>query len=105
MPNTGYDDHDDARTRIFYPIKYSESLNYKAKLIGNIGSNLLAVNNLVKAELRDIKIVVSLKNLSNFIFNLDILLINAEIELILKWSQNCVLTKRATRTAKAVIPA
>ena len=46
-----------------------------------------------------------LKNLSNFVFNLDFLLINAEIELILKWSQDCVLTEKATRTAKARIPA
>ena len=38
-----------------------------------------------------------LKQLSTFIFALDILLINAEIELILKWSQNCVLTEKATR--------
>ena len=34
-------------------------------------------------------------------FNLDILSINAEIELILKWSQNCVLTDRAHRDAIA----
>ena len=32
-------------------------------------------------------------------------MINAEIELILKWSQNCVLTEKATRTAKPVVPA
>ena len=34
-------------------------------------------------------------------FNLDFLLTNAEIELILKWSQNCVLTEKATRAAIA----
>ena len=38
-------------------------------------------------------------------FNLDIFLINSEIELILKWSQNWVLTEKATREAKARIPA
>ena len=32
--------------------------------------------------------VLPLKHLSNFMFNLDILLIKAEIELILKWSQD-----------------
>ena len=37
-------------------------------------------------------------------FNLDYLLINSEIELILKWSQDCVLTENVTREAKARIP-
>ena len=32
-------------------------------------------------------------------------MINTEIELILKWSQNCVLTGKATREAKAEAPA
>ena len=32
-------------------------------------------------------------------------MINAEIELILKWSQNCVFTKKATREQKAATPA
>ena len=88
MPNSGYVG-DNARTRIFYPIKDSGSFNYKTKLVGNLPDG----NN--EAELEDIKIVVPLKNLSNFMFNLDILLINAEIELILKWSQNCVLKETA----------
>ena len=38
-----------------------------------------------------------LKHLSKFICSLNTLLINSEIELILKWSQNCVLTEIATR--------
>ena len=42
-----------------------------------------------------------LKHLSRFIFTLDILLINTEIELILKWNQNCVLTEKAYRAAVA----
>ena len=33
-----------------YPIKDSESFHYKTKLVGNLGSNLPVVNNLVKAE-------------------------------------------------------
>ena len=32
-------------------------------------------------------------------------MINTEIELILKWNQNCVLRGKATREAKAEIPA
>ena len=42
-----------------------------------------------------------LKNLSNFMFNLDFLMINAEIELILKWTEDYVLTEKATREEKA----
>ena len=49
------------------------------------------------------KIIVPLNNLSSFIFNLDFLMINTEIELILKWSQNCVLTERTTRDFKTLI--
>ena len=79
MPNSGYDNDDNARTSIFYPIKDSESFNNKTKLVGNLPAT---VNN--RAELEDIKIVAPLKNLSKFMFNLYILLINAEIELILK---------------------
>ena len=82
---------------IFYSIKDSESFDYKTRLVGKLpdGDN---------DELEDIKIVVPLKNLSNFMFKLVILLINAEIESILKWSQNCVLTEKATREAKAATP-
>ena len=83
---------------MFYPIKNSETFKYKNKVIGN-----LPVDN--NAELRDIKIIVSLKNMSNFIFNLDFLMINTEIELILKWSQNCVLTEMVTRKRRSEIPA
>ena len=54
-------------------------------------------NNDVTTELEDTKIVVPLKNLSNFIFCLDFLMINTEIELILKCSPNCVLTQKVTR--------
>ena len=97
MPNSGYNNENNARTRIFYPIKDSESFNYKTKLVGSVPGANDNLNNDVTAELEDVKILVPLKNLSNFMFNLDILLINAEIELILKCSRNCVLTENATR--------
>ena len=48
-------------------------------------------------ELDNIKFVVPLKNLSSVIFNLNFLMINTEIDLILKWCQNCVSTEKATR--------
>ena len=81
------------RTRGFYPIRNSESFNYKTKLVGELPDG-------DDVELEDIKIVVPLKNLCNFMFNLDFLIINSEIELIIKWSENCVLTERAMREGK-----
>ena len=94
MPNSRYNDDDNERTKIFYPIKNLESFDYKNRIIGSLGNNLPVVYYLVKAELRDIKIVVPLKNLRNFMFNLDFLMINAEIEVILKWTEDCVLTEK-----------
>ena len=83
-PNSEYNGENE-RTRVLYPIKNSESFDYKTKFVGNLSAG----NN---AELRNVKIVAPLKNLSSFIFNLNFLMINTEIELILRWSQNCVLT-------------
>ena len=40
-----------------------------------------------------------LKYLSNFWRTLNMPLINCEINLILKWSENCILTSKATRDA------
>ena len=40
-----------------------------------------------------------LKHLSNFWKTLDILLINCEINLILTWPENCLLTSKSTRDA------
>ena len=48
---------------------------------------------------KEVEIVVSLKYLSSFWKTLDIPLINCEINLILTWSENCVITSKATRDA------
>ena len=48
---------------------------------------------------KEVEIVVSLKYLSSFWKTLDIPLINCEINLILTWSENCVITSQATRDA------
>ena len=67
-------------------------------MIGNVpGVAAPANSDNIERELEDIKIVVPLKNLSNFMLNLDFLLINSEIELILKWTEDCVLTEKVTR--------
>ena len=97
MPKSGHDNNADLRQRIIYQIKNPERFNYKTKLVGNVDAIADAADNDLKTELEDIKIVVLLKNLSNFMFNLDFLLINSEIELILKWTEDCVLTEKATR--------
>ena len=48
---------------------------------------------------KEAEIIVPLKHLSNFWRTLDIPFINSEINLILTWSENCVLTSKATRDA------
>ena len=50
-------------------------------------------------EKGDIEIFVPLKHLNNFWRTLDIPLINCEVSLTLTWSENCVVTKKATREA------
>ena len=47
----------------------------------------------------DVNIVVPLKHSSNFWRSLNIPLINCEVELILTWSNNCVLINKSTREA------
>ena len=59
-PNSGYNNDNNERTRIFFPIKYSESFDYKIKLVGELPEN--------ENELENIKIVVLLKHLSRIIF-------------------------------------
>ena len=83
---------------MFNIIRNSESFDYKTKLVGNLSNGN-------DVELPNIKIIVPLKNLSNFIFNLNFLMINTEVELILKWSQNYVLTEKVFREGKDEIPA
>ena len=58
--------------------------------------NCVIHDNLTK---NDVKVVVPLKQLSNFWRQLDIPLINCEVELMLTWSRNCVLIDKSTREA------
>ena len=59
---------------------------------------------------KDVEIVVPLKYLSNFWRTLEMPLINCELELILTWSKNCVIssatgeTKFATTETKLYVP-
>ena len=56
----------------------------KQKIIGSTPND----NNIL-----DVEVVVPLKYLSNFWRSLDLLLINCEIELDLRWTKNCVMTE------------
>ena len=58
--------------------------------------NGVTQNNLTK---NDVKIIVTLKHLSNFWRSLNILLIYCEVELIFTWFKNCVLIDKSTREA------
>ena len=61
----------------------SESFKYKTSIVGKTPQN--------NDSLTNTKVVISLKHLTNFWRALNIPLINCEIELILTWSENCVL--------------
>ena len=73
---------------IKYSIRNSKSFEYKTSITGTLEGD----NTEKEAE-----IVVPLKHLSNFWKTLDMPLINCEINLILTWSENCVLTSKAQR--------
>ena len=72
---------------INYSIKNSKSFCYKTSITGELDGN--------NTE-KEVEIVVRLKHLSNFWRRLDIPLINYEINLILTWYENCVITSKAT---------
>ena len=69
-------------------IKDSKSFDYKTSTTGKLERN--------NTE-NEVDIVVPLQHLSNFWRTLDMPLINCEINPIFKWSENCVLTSKATR--------
>ena len=68
-----------------YSIKDSKSFDYKTSITGKLEGN--------NTE-KEVEIVVPLKYLSNFWRTLNMPLINCEINLILTWSENCVLTSK-----------
>ena len=86
-PNSSTDNNN-----ITHSILNSESFDYKS----NFMEDGVTHNNLTKNNL---KIVLPLKYLSNFWRSLNITLINCEVELILNWFKNCVITNKSTRDA------
>ena len=61
----------------------SESFKSKKKITGKTPNN---------GNTKDVEIIVSLKHLSNFWRTLQMPLINCEVNLILTWSKDCVIT-------------
>ena len=61
----------------------SESFKSKVKIIGSTPAG---------GNTKDVKIIVPLKYLSNFWRTLEMPLINCEVNLILTWSKDCVIT-------------
>ena len=73
---------------INYSNKDSKSFDYKTSITGRLEDN---------STENEVETVVLLKQLSNFWKALDIPLINSEINLVLTWYDNCVITRKATR--------
>ena len=67
----------------------SESFKSKVKVIGNT---------LPDGNTTDVKIIVSLKYLSNFWRTLEMPLINCEVNVILTWSKDCVISSATGET-------
>ena len=64
-------------------IRQSESFNFKIKITGKTPA---------AGNTNDVEIAVPLKNLSNFWRTLELPLIDCEINLILTWSEVCVIS-------------
>ena len=82
------DEPNSGNNNITHSILNPESFDYKA----NFMENGVKQNNLIK---NNVKIVVPLKQFSNFWITLNITLINCEVELILTWFKNCVLIDKS----------
>ena len=70
-------------------ITESESFKYKIKTTGKTPTD---------GNTKDVKIAVTLKYLNNFWRTLEMPLINCEINLILTWSQDCVVSSATGET-------
>ena len=61
----------------------SESFTHKIKITGKTPDNV---------NTKDVEIIVPLKYLSNFWRTIEMPLINCEVNVILAWSKDCVIT-------------
>ena len=72
-------------------INNSDSFKYKSTLVGKTAD---AFNN-TNSSVKDAKILVSLKYLSNFWRSLEMSLINCKVYLELNWIEDCILSSAA----------
>ena len=84
----------------------SESLKYQTIITGStynvgVGEEGYDANKVGKNQT---EVVTPIKYLSNFWKSLNIPLINCKVELILTWSNNCVLADMTRRNAKGMFP-
>ena len=86
-PNSGLGGNNN---NVNYSIKDSKSFDYKTSITEKLENS--------NTE-KEVGIFVPLKYLSNFWRTLDMPLVNCEKNLILTWSENCILTSKATRDA------
>ena len=86
-----YEPNSGTEGNINHSVKDSKSFNYKISITGTLEGN--------SVEKDDVEIVVPLKYLSNFWKTVDITLINCDVSLTLTWSENFVITSKATREA------
>ena len=114
--NTGIDNAQDIvivmpmYNLIEYSDNYSETLGslwqyYKDDLNDNITQSVWFKSKIkitgktpTAGNIKDVKIIVPLKYLSNFLKTLEMLLINCEVNLILTWSQTCVISSATGET-------
>ena len=75
-------------------ITQSESFKYKIKITGKTPAGV---------NTKDVKIAVPLKYLSNFWRTLEMPLINCEVNLILTWSKDCVISSATGKTKFKII--
>ena len=68
-------------------INNSQSFKYKAAVVGKTANH-----NNGKSSVKDTKIVVPLKYLSNFWRSLEMLLINCKVHLEINWIEDCILS-------------
>ena len=67
---------------IFNGTNDTDSFNFKSKITGKTNDD---------GNIENVEIIISLKYLSSFRRTLEMSLINCEVELILTWSENCVI--------------
>ena len=71
----------------------SKSFKFKVKITGKTPDD---------GNTKDVEIIVPLKYLSNFWRTLEMPLINCEVNLILTWSKNCVISSATGETKFAI---